>query len=365
MPSLELSQDLDSPPSSIIRPWETSEPEPDNPTDSRDIRLLRAARYGWTDIAHTLLQEHRIPINTIRRDGHTPLSLAAKHGHISTVRLLLSHGADPDAKLDDSPPLGGHTALWHAAGENHPEIVTLLLNAGASVNGGEESNPRLYPVSIAAIRGHETVLRILLSAGAQPDCVGVGFADERTPLSYAAEDGAAGIVQLLLEFGADGDRADFAGMTALAYAAQKGEVRTAEILLEHGVDVEAPDNRFSSRAYDPSPGGRTAVSWAAGRGHEAVVRLLLARGADGNSWDLGGKTALVYAARAGHLGTVRILLKHEPNRTLRGPEGLTSLEVALREFKKLDPPVWYEEMWELLEPKITRPQPGFWQRLLD
>ncbi|CEL08194.1 hypothetical protein ASPCAL11345 [Aspergillus calidoustus] len=336
------------------------EAEQDNDTDRCDIRLLRAARYGWTDLARELLRQ-RIPLNSARRDGHTALSLAAKHGHEDMVRLLVSHGADIETKCDDSRPIGGHTPLWFAAGQGHASIVKILLDEGASTTGGEESDGRLMPLSVASVRGHEDVVRVLLDAGATPDSP--GLANGRTAFSYAAEDGMEGIVRAFLQHGADPDLPDFGGLTPLAYAAQSGQVRMVEILLAAGVDIEARDNRKSSSVSDISMGGRTPLSRAAGRGQGAVVQLLLEKGADSNAWDSWGKTPLLYAARNGHLETVRILLQHDPKPTVPGPEGLTSLEIALREFKKLAPTLWYDDMWELLEPASTRPQPGFFERV--
>ncbi|KAL2814100.1 ankyrin repeat-containing domain protein [Aspergillus granulosus] len=340
--------------------WTNADTERDDETDRRDIRLLRAARYGWTDLSRTILQQ-RIPLNSVRREGHTALSLAAKYGHEDMVRLLFEHGADIETKHVDSPPFGGHTPLWFAAGAGHADIVKFLLDAGASTKGGEAEDGRLMPLSVAAVRGHEEVVRILLEAGATPDSP--GRANARTAFSYAAEDGMETIVQLFLKHGVDPDFPDIGGLTPLAYAAQSGQLRIVEILLECGVNLESRDNKGSSSVNDLSFGGRTPLSRAAGKGQAAVVRLLLGKGADSNAWDLWRKTPLVYAARNGHLETVRLLLKHDPNPAVVGPEGLTSLEVALREFKKLNPPPWYDEMWELLEPAHTRPQPGFFERV--
>ncbi|KAL2835433.1 ankyrin repeat-containing domain protein [Aspergillus pseudoustus] len=176
------------------------------------------------------------------------------------------------------------------------------------------------------------------------------------------------IARLFLAHGADPDFPDYGGLTPLAYAAQSGQMHIVEILLglvkEKGkVDLESKDNRRSSQPYDLSFGGRTPLSRAAGQGQAGIVRLLLEHGADSDAWDLWKKTPLVYAARRGHLETVRVLLKHDPKPAVPGPEGLSSLEVALREFKKLDPPEWYDEMWELLEPVHTRPQPGWFERV--
>ena len=49
--------------------------------------------------------------------------------------------------------------------------------------------------------------------------------------------------------------------------------------------------------------------WAAEMGHEAVVKLLLEKGADVESKDDVGQTPLSWAARGGHKAVVKLLLE--------------------------------------------------------
>jgi ankyrin repeat protein len=71
-----------------------------------------------------------------------------------------------------------------------------------------------------------------------------------------------------------------------------------KLLLETGkVDVDSKDTT-----------GRTPLSWAAGRGHEAVVKLLLETGmVDVDSKDTTGQTPLSWAAGGGHETVVKLL----------------------------------------------------------
>jgi ankyrin repeat protein len=59
--------------------------------------------------------------------------------------------------------------------------------------------------------------------------------------------------------------------------------------------------------------GRTPLSWAAEKGHEDIVRLLLEKSADPNSTDRGGRTALSWATEKGHGVIVKLLLENNAN----------------------------------------------------
>ena len=98
------------------------------------------------------------------------------------------------------------------------------------------------------------------------------------------------------------DARDQYGRTPLLYAAGGGHEAVVRVLLARG-DVEA-----DARDID----GRTPLLYAAGGGHEAVVRVLLARDdVEADARDNFGGTPLLYAAEEGHEAVVRVLLAQD------------------------------------------------------
>jgi ankyrin repeat protein len=93
-----------------------------------------------------------------RTSGVDLLSWAAFGGSVSTARLLLDRGADPDTG-----------ALHFAAGGARLELVRLLLAAGADVNRRDPATGRtpLHAAVAAAPSGDAPeIVRVLLAAGA-------------------------------------------------------------------------------------------------------------------------------------------------------------------------------------------------------
>jgi ankyrin repeat protein len=100
----------------------------------------------------------------------------------------------------------------------------------------------------------------------------------------------------------------FYGQTPLSRAAEKGHEAVVKQLLAK--NAANPD----SKDHD----GRTPLSWAAAKEqlswmtnakHEAVVELLLANNCvDMNTKDTGGRTPLSWAAGEGHYARVKLLL---------------------------------------------------------
>ena len=124
-----------------------------------------------------------------------------------------------------------------------------------------------------------------------------------TSLIIAAILGFEDIAKFLLAGGADAeavDRNERCGLTPLSWAAFRGHGAIVGALLAHGAHVNA----------NKGVGRRTALSYAAERGHKDIVSLLLSHGAEANKKDGDGQTPLLWAAIEGHEAVVGLLVAH-------------------------------------------------------
>ena len=130
----------------------------------------------------------------------------AASGQAEAIRKLLS---ESEPVVVDSPDEAGWTALMYAANAGHETIVRLLLGAGASVH--LENDAKETALHLAAEHGRTEVARLLLEAGAD---FAARDADGRSSLFRAIEHRHAGIIELLHAAAlASSDRQSLAGET--------------------------------------------------------------------------------------------------------------------------------------------------------
>jgi ankyrin repeat protein len=98
-------------------------------------------------------------VNAKGIDECAPLHWASLHGHTDTIRLLLEHGAEVNARNE-----WGETPLHWACRRGHTDVAGLLLKAGTNVNARGVGG--LTPLHEACACGYNEVTRLLLDHGA-------------------------------------------------------------------------------------------------------------------------------------------------------------------------------------------------------
>jgi ankyrin repeat protein len=226
--------------------------------------------------------------------AETPLARAVVSGQSRVVQFLLDQGADVDLRN-----AAGQTLLHLAASSGHRAIAELLLQRGAAVDARDISGETaLYR---AAGRGYVAVAEVLLAADADANA---RAGDGRTPLHRAVGHGQLRLVSLLLEHGADpGAMAADARTPLMVAGMNRHREAIVRQLLAAGANPNVEDEQ-----------GRTALSYAVEKDELETVRVLLANGADPNAGRM--NLPLQVAAHRGLTVIVEVLLQAgaDPNR---------------------------------------------------
>jgi uncharacterized protein len=146
---------------------------------------------------------------------------------VATVKVLLAHGADPNARLHQEKPtvrgldeveFEGATPVALAAEVNNLPVIKLLVDAGADPN-------------IPTVHG---TTALMLASGAATDVQRARSVEER---SLAVE-----TAKYLLDHGTDVNAAGQFGWTALHSASYQGMTDLIALLIGNGAKVDAKDS---------------------------------------------------------------------------------------------------------------------------
>jgi ankyrin repeat protein len=112
--------------------------------------------------------------------------------HEATAAFLLENGMDPDH-------MNWHrfTLLHHMAAEGEVRKATLLLDHGADIDAIDDEY-RSTALGVAARRGQDAMVKLLLAREADPVAAGASWA---VPLAWAERRGHSRIVEMLRESG--------------------------------------------------------------------------------------------------------------------------------------------------------------------
>jgi ankyrin repeat protein len=273
-----------------------------------------------------------------------PLLEAVNTGRIDMARLLLAHGADPNASVFTS---GSATAAAYTGGSPRghapdPAMIDLMVEHGGWIDAASVGYLRDVKLARRMLQGEvdphlesgmfsgETVEEQILWSGASGRCTEiVRMALERIDwprddprwfwmlwrplpghedLNEAEQADSHATFRLILERCDPNLRAPESGQTMLHEVIARDHgvgVALASLLLDAGARTEIRDEFLKS----------TALGWACRWGRAALVELLLARGADpieagAEPW----ATPLAWAERRHHAGIASMLRQHGASR---------------------------------------------------
>ena len=211
-------------------------------------KVYQAARDGSSDLTDLLkrlkTEQRKTALETKTKDGShfvTPLIIAARNGHLNSVKILLRYKADIEdrgtLKIGDEVA-EGCTPLWAAAASGRLDVVKLLIEQNADVDS--KTSTGSTPLRAAAYHGHLDNVRCLVESGAD---VNVRNTSEATPLYAACYRGHLNIVSYLIDKGAFIDLQCKDGSTALHVAVEEGHLKIVRVLLALGASQSLANNR--------------------------------------------------------------------------------------------------------------------------
>lgn len=309
-----------------------------------DKEFLAAAAAGDTETVSAYLAKSKKWLKSQDAEGYRAIHLAARHGHMGVLTLLLNTGAglqDYNQENWATPLLeavkGGHTSMVKFMLEKETirtvstsphgqtplqaaiiyeryDILQMFIDAKkANLTAGDP--PAVY---CAVANNKPEALAILLSVGADPSVPRKREVPDRTeeyfgyryssrtktvfdsPLQAAAARNSTEMLEMLLERGAK----KTAGEHPLHHVAAHGNIAGATLLLQHGI-IKIGDRNDNSQ---------TALHSAAEKNHVEMARFLLAQGVDKNMQDKDKRTALSYAQQFAMKEMIELLQGPLPKR---------------------------------------------------
>jgi ankyrin repeat protein len=265
-----------------------------------------------------LLVAHGVDVNAPSpRDGRTPYEQALRADHDAIANYLLQHGAEKTAldpvetfalaciaghrdevraRLADDPnrleKLGpeGRVDLLHRAVEaKRPEAVRLIMQLGVDINSMVPNTglDRAVLHNAAAGGAVETV-KLLLELGADPHLRDLAY--HAAPIGWALHNQQRDVIEYLLP------------MATIFDAVQCGGVaRVEELLAQDPSLANARDEDGDPLVFYLHPGAANL---------EAMMTLLVARGADLNARNRRGKTPLERALILGDVEFADLLRRY-------------------------------------------------------
>lgn len=224
--------------------------------------LLLAGWGGWLGVSSSVLAQTAPSPEEIAAYGG--LHAAAAKGDVPLIERWIRAGANIDSR-DGSR----RTPLMVAVYGRHTAAVEALIKAGADVNAFDHA--RYDALTIAAVANDVAMLKLLLASGANAQAITSPY--DGTALIAAAHLGHVEVVKALIAAKAPLDHINNLGWTALIEAIVLGDggkrhTAVVKALIAAGANLNIPDKN-----------GTRPLKLARSRGHAEIAKLLEAAGA--------------------------------------------------------------------------------------
>jgi len=187
-------------------------------------------------------------------EQQTPLIVAAKGGDLSVMNGLLEYKANPNAKDND-----GWTAAMHAVRSNEPKVFRLLGKHKADFNLFNKEGVTALAMAVNDNKANAAVA--MLDNKANPNlAMGAG---KYNALMLAVSKGNLVMAQTLLQYKANPNARNAAGVTPLMIAAHKNQDMIISLLLKAGAKADVKDDE-----------GKTALQIAKENDAQKAIAML-------------------------------------------------------------------------------------------
>jgi len=211
------------------------------------------------------------------------------------------------------------SSLLGAISRSDIPMMKALLEQGAIVNARNCQNRGATPLAAACMLGANAgVVKLLMQSGADAQKADI---DGFFPLILASRGGHLGIVGELLREGkgkVSPDQADISNTTSLHVAARCGHSEVVALLV----------GEFQANVAAVDCDGFNAAHLASLNGYTDLVSFLLDRGINLNQTNHHGDSCLILACLGGHASVVSLLLQRGCSRRLENSDGLSAVDIA-------------------------------------
>ncbi len=152
------------------------------------------------------------------------------------------------------------TALMNAINKNNISLVGQLIQNGADVDELDQNQDS--PLVIAAYKGYDQIVKLLLEAGADVRAVDPGM--KATALHAAAYAGRTEAAKLLIKYHIDiNKQGPYNGYTALHDAIWQNNIEIVKLLLNANADLNLLSNN-----------GKSALDFAKSKNRKETITLI-------------------------------------------------------------------------------------------